>query len=107
MPPCIQQIKLRLPVVNSTSERTCFMLQGLPPSFLIPKGGDDVLTFRHAARDIVLAVRSHYKMLQLQVPAIINKATKHSCVSPKGEAKAREAISSWWRLRERRRTGMR
>ena len=78
MPPCIQQTKLRLPAVNSTSERTCFALQGLPPCFLLPKGGDDVLTFRHAARDIVLAVRSHYKMLNRQVPAIIAKAARHS-----------------------------
>jgi len=78
MPLCIQQTKLRLPAVNSTSERTCFALQGLPPCFLLPKGGDDVLTFRHAAREIVLAVRSHHKMLNERVPTIITKASKNS-----------------------------
>jgi len=63
---------------RSTARLTCFALQGLPPCFLVPKGGDDVLTFRHAAREIVLAVRSHHKMLNEQVPAIITKASKHS-----------------------------
>ena len=63
MPPCIRHIKLRLPAVNSTSERVCFPLQGLPPSFLLPRGGDGVLTFCHAARDFILSIRARYKTL--------------------------------------------
>jgi len=79
MPPCIHQIKLRLPAGNSTSEHVYFPLQGLSPSvFFLIKGGDDVLIFRHAARDIILAAQSHYKMINIKVPAIISKAVRHS-----------------------------
>jgi len=78
MPPCIHHIKLRLPVVNSTTEQVHFVMQGLPPSFLQNNGGDDVLTFRHAARDLVIAIRGHYRMLNAKVPDIIAAAARNS-----------------------------